>query len=159
MRSPVVIYAFFMDVNLRLGPLAVEAKVRNQPRKVARLVKNREDLQKPQQVGSYPRQRRFESVLTHQEQLKENDFEKQQNETTALVYKIAKRLQEVGYISFFKFIVNPESFSQTVENLFYLSFLIRDGKVQAAEGEDGELMLGKSTRSKRVNQQLPSNML
>ena len=28
----------------------------------------------------------------------------------------------------FRLIINPESFGQSVENLFYLSFLIRDGK-------------------------------
>lgn len=27
----------------------------------------------------------------------------------------------------FKFIINPNDFAQSVENLFYLSFLIRDG--------------------------------
>ena len=34
-----------------------------------------------------------------------------------------------GGIAYFKFIVNPHSFGQTVENLFYVSFLIRDGKI------------------------------
>ncbi|TPX65042.1 hypothetical protein SpCBS45565_g05449 [Spizellomyces sp. 'palustris'] len=109
-------------IDFMLGPLAVEPKIRNQPRKVAKLVKNKEDLQRPQQ-------------------LKESDFDKQENETTTLVFQIAKRLHEVGNINFFTFIVNPESFGQTVENLFYLSFLIRDGKVQLNEDEEGELIL------------------
>jgi non-structural maintenance of chromosomes element 4 len=42
-----------------------------------------------------------------------------------------------GEINLFKFIVNPSDFGQSVENLFYLSFLIRDGKcaLQIDEGE------------------------
>jgi len=42
-----------------------------------------------------------------------------------------------GAINIFKFIVNPNDFAQSVENIFYLSFLIRDGKV-AFETMDGE---------------------
>ncbi|KAJ3152025.1 nuclear protein [Geranomyces variabilis] len=110
-------------IDFMLGPLAIEPKQRTQNRRVEKLVKNKEDLQKPQQ-------------------LKEGDFEKQQNETTELVMEIARCLYRVGRIPFFKFIINPESFGQTVENLFYLSFLIRDGKVQINEEDEyDDLML------------------
>jgi hypothetical protein len=45
-----------------------------------------------------------------------------------------------GGVNLFKFIVNPTDFGQSVENLFYLSFLIRDGNC-AMEIRDGEPIL------------------
>jgi hypothetical protein len=53
-------------------------------------------------------------------------------------------LGEKQPINFFEFIINPESFGQTVENLFYLSFLIRDGKVNI-DDESGQPILSKCT--------------
>lgn len=52
------------------------------------------------------------------------------NETNANVVQIYKILTSNAPMHFFKFIINPESYAQTVENLFYLSFLIRDDKVR-----------------------------
>ncbi|XP_070540649.1 non-structural maintenance of chromosomes element 4 homolog A-like [Ptychodera flava] len=40
-------------------------------------------------------------------------------------------------INFFEFIVNPESFSQTIENMFHLSFLVKDGHATVYLDEDG----------------------
>jgi hypothetical protein len=52
-------------------------------------------------------------------------------------------LNEIGRINIFKFVVNPNDFAQSVENIFYLSFLIRDGKV-AFETENGEPVICKT---------------
>ena len=54
-------------------------------------------------------------------------------------------LKAVEPVPFYQFVINPRSFSQTVENLFYVSFLIRDCKVAVSrfedEGEDGLLLI------------------
>lgn len=50
-----------------------------------------------------------------------------------------------GGIAYFKFIINPNSFGQTVENLFYVSFLIRDGKVGVNHDDQGMPFLGSFT--------------
>ena len=38
-------------------------------------------------------------------------------------------LSEDGGVAFFRFVINPRSFGQTVENMFYTSFLIKEGSV------------------------------
>lgn len=47
-------------------------------------------------------------------------------------------LEQRGRINLFKFIINPDDFAQSVENLFHLSFLIRDGWVALETNEEGE---------------------
>ncbi|RUS18757.1 hypothetical protein BC937DRAFT_88381 [Endogone sp. FLAS-F59071] len=107
-------------MDFMLGPLSIEQKARKTHR-VTRLEKNRADLVQPQQ-------------------LKESDMVHNSNQTTDNVTTIEGILMERGPIGFFEFITNPESFSQTVENIFYLSFLIRDGRAKL-EDVDGQLML------------------
>ena len=81
-------------------------------------------------------------------QLTEEDFTRSENVTTRNVLHIHKVLMEHGPMPMCRFVVNPGSFSQTVENVFYLSFLVREGSACIRyEEDDGEFYVG--TRRKR----------
>ncbi|ORX76836.1 hypothetical protein BCR32DRAFT_271035 [Anaeromyces robustus] len=111
-------------INNMIGPLSTEQKERKTIIRHARENKNSVNLKKPQE-------------------LRKEDIKEQENETTKNVVQICEILYKVGRIGLFEFIINPESFSQTIENIFYLSFLIHDGKALLDE-EDGELILDKA---------------
>ena len=51
-------------------------------------------------------------------------------------------LEDLEPVNFFKFVIHPQSFSQTVENIFYLSFLIRDAKAYVHVDDSNNLILG-----------------
>ncbi|ESK86219.1 nuclear protein qri2 [Moniliophthora roreri MCA 2997] len=106
-------------VSFMLGPLSIEQKKRVTVKR-AKLEKNDVDAKKPQEI-------------------KEEDISRAENETTKNVSIIANKLDELGKINLFRFFINPKDFAQSVENLFYLSFLIRDGKVAVSlDDEDSE---------------------
>ncbi|CAO3690787.1 unnamed protein product [Umbelopsis ramanniana] len=88
------------------GPLAVEKKQRTVTR-AARITKNKEDLVKPLQ-------------------LQEGDIQASENDTANSVNSIYRILHERGPTNYFELVTNPTSFSQTIENIFYVSFLIRN---------------------------------
>jgi hypothetical protein len=52
-------------------------------------------------------------------------------------------VNEGGGVDYFRFVVNPYSFGQTVENMFYVSFLIRDGKAGITIVDNGLPVLGE----------------
>ena len=47
-------------------------------------------------------------------------------------------MEQNGPVNLFRFVINPNDFAQSVENLFYVSFLIRDGECALEIEEDGE---------------------
>ncbi|EGG10633.1 uncharacterized protein MELLADRAFT_93672 [Melampsora larici-populina 98AG31] len=65
------------------------------------------------------------------------DLNKVREETIRLTNSIRQNLhrQPESGVNFFKFFINPNSFSQSVENLFFISFLIKEGAA-AIENED-----------------------
>eukprot|EP00959_Pyramimonas_sp_CCMP1952_P231809 4844791-Pyramimonas_sp.AAC.1 len=60
-----------------------------------------------------------------------------QQETDRNMNKMNKILKQVKRVSLARLINNPRSFAQTVENLFTLSFLVRDGRAELLQGEFG----------------------
>jgi hypothetical protein len=48
-------------------------------------------------------------------------------------------------VSLLDFAINPHDFGQTVENLFYISFLVREGNAKICKDEDGLPLLSKSS--------------
>lgn len=53
------------------------------------------------------------------------------------------RLTTTGGPSLFEYVINPDSFGQTVENLFYVSFLIKEGVVGVQPDAQGLPTIGK----------------
>ncbi|KAH9485011.1 Non-structural maintenance of chromosome element 4 [Psilocybe cubensis] len=102
-----------------LGPLSIEQKKRAVTKR-SKLEKNKSDEQKPQE-------------------LKEEDISRSKNETSTNVNLLGSILDHFDFenpVNIFEFVINPNDFAQSVENVFYLSFLIRDGQA-AFETRDG----------------------
>ncbi|KAF5354674.1 hypothetical protein D9756_005397 [Leucocoprinus leucothites] len=100
-----------------LGPLSIEQKVRAANKRTRQ---SKEDFKEDKPAN-----------------LQNEDIEKSANETTKNVLVLHNILEHHGKTNFFRFVINPHDFAQSVENIFHLSFLIRDGKV-AWEVEDSE---------------------
>ncbi|KAK7900194.1 hypothetical protein LTR67_003940 [Exophiala xenobiotica] len=131
-----------------LGPLSVQKKVRQQTQRKAREARsqatqaarpvelNDEDLERQESAS-------LTTVCTEIAKLLDDTLERGEKAvgreceeagddlTDEEVREILRRhrMADNGCVSLFDFCVNPKSFGQTVENLFYVSFLIKEGKV------------------------------
>jgi non-structural maintenance of chromosomes element 4 len=62
--------------------------------------------------------------------LKEGDIQQQENATDKMVRSVGQLLRQHSPVNLFEFVINPRSFGQTVENIFYLSFNVRDARAR-----------------------------
>ncbi|KAL8762851.1 MAG: hypothetical protein Q9184_001237 [Pyrenodesmia sp. 2 TL-2023] len=151
-----------------LGPLAVQKKIRKQIQRRERLQKrDPKDAIRPEEIKAKDLEQAENSNLTTlckniHTLLREKTWEGQSalNEVNMAegseeeYSATAKRhgLAENGQMSFFPFVINPKSFGQTVENLFYVSFLIRDGDVEVGQSDDNLPTLIPVERKSREEQ-------
>lgn len=65
-------------------------------------------------------------------------------------YRLAQNREGQACVSLFDFAINPDSFGQTIENLFYISFLIRDGNAKIENDVNGLPILSKSNPTCKI---------
>lgn len=140
-----------------LGPLSVEKKTRKVVKRSAPFrpgnlqevrpeVLNPDDIQKNENgdlagICKTVLERLVKVQQTAQDEA-ETAFEANDDEMTARIMQ-EYGLKQTGGIDLLRFVVNPKSFGQTVENMFYVSFLIRDAKIKLEYDDDGFATLGK----------------
>lgn len=148
-----------------LGPLSVEKRVRVTQRRARSQRQPTGPATRPQELTQDDIQQSENTNLTHlvkaikarleehinkgmegvNEELgaMENEPEDEDMFAATKRHRIEQTPDGEGAVSLFEFIINPLSFGQTVENLFYVSFLIREGNVQMIDDENGLPLLGK----------------
>ncbi|KAL6824827.1 Nse4 C-terminal domain-containing protein [Trichoderma camerunense] len=134
-----------------LGPLSVEKKVRKAAKRNAPFRPNSLTETRPEilNVDDLAKKENDLTVICGKilQQLYKVQADTQQTvadlitddmddeETTRIMHQHG--LRSTGGIDLMRFVVNPKSFGQTIENLFYVSFLIRDGRVEIDFDEHG----------------------
>ena len=141
-----------------LGPLSIEKKARKVVTRTAPLrinslketrpeVLNTENLAKSENndLAAICRKIRKRLQIVQEEAQNAVEDGMEDDMTTEQTQQLMDRhsLRDTGGIDLLRFVVNPHSFGQTVENMFYVSFLIRDGYVKVDFDENGLPALGK----------------
>ena len=148
-----------------LGPLSVQKKVRQQTQRRAREARAdpSQALRPIELQGQDPEREEAASltqICTHISALLERTIEEgaqsaqaeydaipedepEMSHPKAVTMMRRHGLSDNGCVPLFDFCVNPKSFGQTVENMFYVSFLIKEGRAGLAYDSDGLPTLGK----------------
>ncbi|KAK7207140.1 Nse4 C-terminal-domain-containing protein [Myxozyma melibiosi] len=84
----------------------------------------------------------FTAAVTRPQELTQNDIVQNDNGTNQAVLSVMRIIKQLDEpTSLIRLAFNPLSYSQTVENLFNIAFLVRDQKIQLYEDEDGDLIV------------------
>ncbi|THW50493.1 hypothetical protein D6C86_00864 [Aureobasidium pullulans] len=134
-----------------LGPLSVQKKVRAQTQRRARQRKDSTIKEvRPEALTERDLQTNESNALTTLCQNIKKILETHCTTATAAIDSLGdldddqiltemkrNRIAPTGGPSLFDFAINPHSFGQTVENIFYISFLIKEGNVGLQMDDDG----------------------
>jgi len=131
-----------------LGPLSVQKKIRQPTQRRARearadpsqavrpIVLGEDDLEKQETANLTVICSRIAQLLSAAQSMGrkklEEEYEAMDDEPSVEEMQIMMRRHGISdneCVPLFDFCVNPRSFGQTVENMFYVSFLIKEGKV------------------------------
>jgi hypothetical protein len=87
------------------------------------------------------------------------------NQTMRRVVAVNRSLKRVckrrESVEFYEFVINPKSFSQTIENIFHLSFSVKQGFAKLSVAPDGRLMVAPARPTQQAEEgngnAIPSN--
>jgi non-structural maintenance of chromosomes element 4 len=146
-----------------LGPLSVQKRVRIVTRRARQEQRSRAAEIRPDELKVQDLQRNESNNLTsmcqniraclanHINTAGEaiDEVAEDEDEAAGLLseYRVTVSENQELSVLLMDFAINPHSFGQTVENLFYISFLIRDGSAELDFDESGEAVLRKLLRS------------
>jgi hypothetical protein len=143
-----------------LGPLSVQKKVRTTQRRATQRRAPVGPATRPQEVKEGDITQSENTNLTHLvkgikskleehldsaadaandeiQQIPEDDQTEEDYSAAFARHRVAQTPDGEPAVHLFDFAINPQDFGQTVENLFYISFLVREGNAQIVKDDDG----------------------
>lgn len=143
-----------------LGPLSVQKKVRTTQRRATQRRAPVGPATRPQEVKEGDITQSENSNLTHlvkgimsklakhietaadaaSEELEAIPEDERTDEDYSAAFarhRVAQTPDDEAAVHLFDFAINPTDFGQTVENLFYISFLVREGNARIVKDDDG----------------------
>lgn len=84
-------------------------------------------------------------------QIGDDEIEDEDHAVAFRRYRMAQTADSEAAVGLLDFAVNPFDFGQTVENLFYISFLVREGNAKIVKDENGLPLLRKPTAILPIN--------
>lgn len=111
----------------RYGPLAVEHKKRIQQTQRRRRSVGAE--QRPQEIVNQAKQKGQKAAaddMVH---------------NVMTVQKLLVEKDQGDGVNFLELVINPDDYGQTVENIFYASFLVKEGQAGIQVDDDGQVII------------------